>query len=228
MFFTSTVGSVLAFGSEKIISNMNNIFVFIVITAFLGLITIGIPNVNIENLLFQDYNSVLKTVPVMLVALVFHNIIPVICKKLQYKKKDIRLAVTYGSLIPLLMFLVWNTGEMFPYCVTVCIVFFVSIIVCIFVCVIVCIFVCVIVCLVCIIAPIVARNSSYFYLHFIHVLFIDFFSSCFSVILGISSREDIAAAASGLFDPVQLLRSSNRNFFSYKFSHFQVGRKWWE
>ena len=111
VIFTGTVGSVLTFSSEKTISNMNNIFVFIIIIAFSCLITIGLPKINIENYFFQDYNSVLKTVPIMLVALVFHNIIPVICSKLKYKKKDIRAAVTYGSLIPLLMFITWNAGN---------------------------------------------------------------------------------------------------------------------
>ena len=115
MIFTGTVGSVLTFSSEKIISAMNNIFVFFIIVAFSGLITIGLPRINFENYYYQDYNSVLKTIPIMLVALVFHNIVPVICSKLQYKKKDIRTAITCGSLIPLLMFIIWNAGNHFRF-----------------------------------------------------------------------------------------------------------------
>ena len=115
MIFTGTVGSVLTFSSEKIISAMNNIFVFLIIVAFSGLITIGLPRINFENYYYQDYNSVLKTIPIMLVALVFHNIVPVICSKLQYKKKDIRTAITCGSLIPLLMFIIWNAGNHFRF-----------------------------------------------------------------------------------------------------------------
>ena len=120
MIFTGTVGSVLTFSSEKIISAMNNIFVFLIIVAFSGLITIGLPRINFENYYYQDYNSVLKTIPIMLVALVFHNIVPVICSKLQYKKKDIRTAIICGSLIPLLMFIIWNAGNHFLYFFVIC------------------------------------------------------------------------------------------------------------
>jgi tyrosine-specific transport protein len=89
---------------------MNNLFVILVLLSFSGLIFIGLPLVNTENLLYQDYNSILKTVPIMLVALVYHNIVPVICSQLNYSKNDIKIAITAGSLIPLVMFLVWNAG----------------------------------------------------------------------------------------------------------------------
>jgi tyrosine-specific transport protein len=108
--FTSIIGSILTFASETIISNMNNLFVFLVLLSFIGLVTIGLPAVNIENLLFCDTNAILKTVPVMLVALVYHNIVPVICSKLKYDRKQIIKAITIGSAIPLVMFLVWNFG----------------------------------------------------------------------------------------------------------------------
>lgn len=108
--FTSIIGSILSFASENIISNVNNLFVFLVLITFTGLVTIGLPAVNSENLLFCDTNAILKTVPVMLVALVFHNIVPVICSKLRYNRKQIVTAITVGSAIPLIMFLVWNFG----------------------------------------------------------------------------------------------------------------------
>ena len=52
--FTSVIGSILSFASENIISNVNNIFVFLVLITFTGLVTIGLPAVNSENLLFCD------------------------------------------------------------------------------------------------------------------------------------------------------------------------------
>ena len=108
VIFTSIVGSILAFGSNSQIASFNNLFVVIVIASFLGLIGIGAPSVNIQNLLQQDYSAVVKTIPIMLVALVYHNIVPSICSQLKYDKTKIRTAITAGSFVPLLMFITWN------------------------------------------------------------------------------------------------------------------------
>ena len=76
--------------------------------SFTALIALGIPAVNLNNLLFQDYSAIIKTIPIMLVALVYHNIVPVICAQLNYKKENITKAIALGSFIPLLMFLSWD------------------------------------------------------------------------------------------------------------------------
>jgi tyrosine-specific transport protein len=72
------------------------------------LVAVGIPSVNISNLLNTDSSAVLKTIPIMFVALVFHNIVPVICGQLNYQREKIRMAIVGGSFLPLLMFLTWN------------------------------------------------------------------------------------------------------------------------
>ena len=106
--FTSIIGGTLAFGNENIISAVNNFFVVIVVVAFSGLVAMGLPSVNFSNLLRSDTSAVLQTIPVMFVALVYHNVVPVICAQLQYNVQQIRIAITAGSLIPLAMFITWN------------------------------------------------------------------------------------------------------------------------
>ena len=106
--FNVIIGGILAFGPDALILAMNNFFVIIVIVSFGGLVAVGIPAVKIKNLLHQNYSAVMETVPTMFVALVYHNVVPVICAQLHYNVRQIRIAVTVGSLIPLAMFITWN------------------------------------------------------------------------------------------------------------------------
>jgi len=106
--FTGAIGGTLALGSEPIIAAVNNVFVVVVVAAFAGLVALGLPSVDLSNLVRQDFSAVIKTVPVMFVALVYHNVVPVVCAQLKYNVKQIRVAITAGSLIPLAMFITWN------------------------------------------------------------------------------------------------------------------------
>ena len=106
--FTGAIGGTLAFGTEQAIAAVNNVFVAVVVVAFAGLIALGLPSVDLSNLARQDFPAVLKTVPVMFVALVYHNVVPVVCAQLKYNVQQIRVAITVGSLIPLAMFVAWN------------------------------------------------------------------------------------------------------------------------
>jgi tyrosine-specific transport protein len=108
MIFTSIIGSIVAFGSSSLIEQTNNFFVIIVLVSFASLVSIGLPLIKYNNLLQGDITSLLSTIPVMFVALVYHNIVPSICSILKYDKKSIQKAILIGSFIPLLMFLTWN------------------------------------------------------------------------------------------------------------------------
>lgn len=108
MIFTSIIGSIVAFGSSSLIEQTNNFFVIIVLVSFASLVSIGLPLIKYNNLLQGDITSLLSTIPVMFVALVYHNIVPSICSILKYDKISIQKAILIGSFIPLLMFLIWN------------------------------------------------------------------------------------------------------------------------
>jgi len=107
--FTAVLGSVLALGSQTFVNAINNIFVGIVITSFLSLLFIGFPYVQGSNLFHQDYNNFVSTFPILILSLVFHNVVPSVCKQLHYDKSKIQFAIIVGSIIPLIMFLAWNT-----------------------------------------------------------------------------------------------------------------------
>jgi len=108
VLFTAVVGSVLSFGSNALIDQFNNAWVAAVVISFSALIVLAVPAVNVANLSHADYSAVSSSIPTMLVALVFHNVVPTVCQQLKYDRKAVTTAVVAGSAIPLVMFLIWN------------------------------------------------------------------------------------------------------------------------
>ena len=106
--FISIFGSILYFGQQKLVERFNNLLVAIVIIAFIGLMAFGINQVNSASFSLQHWRSLPRAVPVMLVALFYHNVIPVITSQLEGDIVKIRQSIVVGSFIPLLMFLAWN------------------------------------------------------------------------------------------------------------------------
>ena len=106
--FILIFGSILYFGRQKLVERFNSLLVAIVIVAFIGLMAFGISQVNSASFSLQHWRSLPRAVPVMLVALFFHNVIPVVTSQLEGDIVKIRQSIIVGSFIPLLMFLTWN------------------------------------------------------------------------------------------------------------------------
>lgn len=106
--FTIVFGGIMYFGRERLVEKLNSAFVAIVIASFLGLLLLGFGQVNGSGLLFQNWSALPNAVPVMLVALFYHNVIPVVALQLEGDARLIRSSIFVGSAIPLIMFLAWN------------------------------------------------------------------------------------------------------------------------
>ena len=106
--FTLVFGGIMYFGRERLVEKLNSAFVAIVIASFLGLLLFGFGQVKGSGLLFQNWSSLPNAVPVMLVALFYHNVIPVVALQLEGDARLIRSSIFVGSAIPLIMFLAWN------------------------------------------------------------------------------------------------------------------------
>ncbi|MBD2436635.1 amino acid permease [Nostoc sp. FACHB-110] len=106
--FTLLFGGIMYLGREKLIEKLNNAFVGIVLASFLGLLLLGITQIKTVHFLFQDWNALGTAIPVMLVALFYHNVVPVVVTQLEGDSQKIRQSITIGSAIPLIMFLAWN------------------------------------------------------------------------------------------------------------------------
>ncbi|MDH6059780.1 tyrosine transporter [Chrysosporum bergii ANA360D] len=106
--FTLLFGGMMCWGRKKLMEKLNNAFVVIVITSFLGLLLLAGGQVKSVQLLTQNWTALGSAVSVMLVALFFHNIVPVVVTQLEGDIPKIRRSMIIGSLIPLIMFLAWN------------------------------------------------------------------------------------------------------------------------
>ncbi|MBF2064897.1 MAG: tyrosine transporter [Calothrix sp. C42_A2020_038] len=107
--FAVLFGGIMYFGRPKLIEKFNHVLVFIVIVSFAGLLILAAKQVQIEQFAFQNWTGLTRSIPVMLVALFYHNVIPVIATHLQGDVRKIRQSIFLGSLIPLLMFITWNS-----------------------------------------------------------------------------------------------------------------------
>lgn len=108
LIFTAVSGSILFFGSENFVGKFNEISLLFVILSFFGLVGILSSFFNFEQLFASnDYASIPKAVPIMFLALVYHNVVPVVSEKLKYDRKSITNAILIGTFIPLFMFVLW-------------------------------------------------------------------------------------------------------------------------
>lgn len=109
LLFSISMGSIMTYCSNNFVESFNNFLFVTLMVIFVTLLCIGIPDIQVSNLFQQDISQVWQAIPVMLIALVYHNIIPSICQKLQYKRFDIIISIVAGSFLPLLMFIAWNS-----------------------------------------------------------------------------------------------------------------------
>lgn len=108
LIFTGLFGGILYWGRSRLVEQLNNGFVAIVLLSFVGLLGFAIGQVHLEQGLAQNWSAIPSALSVMLVALFFHNVIPVITTQLEGDVPKIRRAIVVGSGIPLGMFLAWN------------------------------------------------------------------------------------------------------------------------
>jgi tyrosine-specific transport protein len=108
VLFTALFGGILYLGHQRFVERINSAFVAIVLLSFAGLLLFGIREVNPAQFLIQDWQALSPALSVMFVALFYHNVIPVVTTQLEGDVVKIRQSIVTGSLIPLVMFLVWN------------------------------------------------------------------------------------------------------------------------
>lgn len=108
ILFVLLLGGLIYLGSRQFVAAINTILVVGVVTTFIGLISAIATEVDWSHLALQNWTAATPAIPVILVALFYHNVIPVVTTRLAGDPKSIRLSLIVGSAIPLLMFLVWN------------------------------------------------------------------------------------------------------------------------
>lgn len=94
--------------STRLVDAVNTALLGLVILSFFGLLWVAAPGVSLENLQAGSWPAVVDTLPVVALAFVFQNVIPVVVTNLEGDVGKVRLAVWTGLAIPLLMFVGWE------------------------------------------------------------------------------------------------------------------------
>lgn len=106
--FTLVFGSLTLWGSTKLVDSFNQIMTSAMIGVFLLIITGGFAITDWKGLQHMDWGKTPETFPVIFFALVYHDLMPVLCTYLKGDIYRIRLAVLLGSVVPLIMFICWD------------------------------------------------------------------------------------------------------------------------
>ena len=106
--FVVVLGGVLYLGSSWFVGWLNSALVIFVIVAFVLLLGLSAGQVEPSRWQVQHWEAIGAAVPVMFVAFVYQNVVPVVTTQLEGDGRRVRLAIVIGSLIPLVMFALWN------------------------------------------------------------------------------------------------------------------------
>ena len=101
-------GSIIYWGKNNFIEKLNEIFTIILLIAFLGLLLLGGSQIQSSQFLVQNWTAIGGSLAVIYVAMFYHSVIPLVVTQLEGDIPKIRQSIIIGSVIPLLMFLVWN------------------------------------------------------------------------------------------------------------------------
>lgn len=101
-------GGAIFFCSQRFITRINSLLLLGAIATFFIPIAVCLPQVTPAKLLVAHWEAIARPIPIMLVALVFHNTLPTVSAQLDGNIPRIRRAILLGSAIPLGMFLIWN------------------------------------------------------------------------------------------------------------------------
>ena len=107
--FAAAAGAALASGGVALADKMNQALTATLLCLFGVLIAGGAASADWSNADFAgDWSNAPACVPVVFLALVYHDLVPVICAYLAGDASKIRRAVIAGSAAPLAMFLAWD------------------------------------------------------------------------------------------------------------------------
>jgi len=109
MVFCAGLGLMLYAGGTKAADHTNRVLTLALLATF-GYVTLyGTRFIDPANLSYGDWSQAPDTIAVVFLALVYHDLVPVICSYLGGDLDKIRKAIVLGSVPPLLMFLLWDS-----------------------------------------------------------------------------------------------------------------------
>ncbi|CAI5482515.1 unnamed protein product [Closterium sp. Yama58-4] len=106
--FATVLGGLIYCGNTRTADLVNRALTAALLGIFAALVCGGSTLADWDQLGFADWSDMSSTLPVIFLALVFHDLVPVLCAYLDADLRKIRTALLIGSSVPLAMFLTWD------------------------------------------------------------------------------------------------------------------------
>ncbi|KAF3361838.1 Tyrosine-specific transport protein 1 [Chlamydiales bacterium STE3] len=100
-------GFIIYLGTRQV-DTINRLFIFGLAVGYLSLIFLGISSVTIDNLKHIGWSYAVPVLPAMIISFGYHNLIPSLNTYLKGNVAGLRTAILIGSLIPLIVYLMWE------------------------------------------------------------------------------------------------------------------------
>jgi tyrosine-specific transport protein len=108
--YAAILGYVIFASSPRRLDDINSVLVGIVLLTFAPLLVLGAANVDVQNFATGDWTAVPSTIPVIALAFVFHNVVPVVATSLEGDARKAKVALMAGTAIPFAMFVLWDAA----------------------------------------------------------------------------------------------------------------------
>ncbi|KAL8055654.1 hypothetical protein ABFS82_04G068900 [Erythranthe guttata] len=106
--FSLLFGGLCYFGSQRIIGAVNGGLVLGIIVTFTALVVVASGDLHWDALLRTNLEAAPRSIPIIALSFVYHNVVPVLCTNLEGNLSKVRTAIVLGTAIPLVLFLIWN------------------------------------------------------------------------------------------------------------------------
>jgi tyrosine-specific transport protein len=107
ILFTLFFGIIIFIGTKQV-DYLNRLLMLGLIFAYCVLVILGSRHIHMEYLSLARWSYAFAALPVLVISFGFHNMIPSLAMYLRGDLKRLRLTVLIGSIIPLLIYFVWE------------------------------------------------------------------------------------------------------------------------
>jgi tyrosine-specific transport protein len=91
----------------QIVIKFNTVFTLIMFSCFIIIVSMGATRIKAENLIHRDWHFLPCTIPIIVAAFNFHNLIPTICKTLNYNSRVVIRAIFLGMCMGSILYIAW-------------------------------------------------------------------------------------------------------------------------
>ncbi|XP_038978185.1 tyrosine-specific transport protein-like isoform X2 [Phoenix dactylifera] len=106
--FSLVFGGICYFGSQRVIGAINGCLVFGIIVSFTFLVGVASGELQWNSLLQAHFEAIPQSIPIIALAFVYQNVVPVLCTNLEGNLSKVRTAIVFGTAVPLVLFLIWD------------------------------------------------------------------------------------------------------------------------